>query len=432
MYGQVHTYGAGTSRAKATIPEHFFEDGEGAALAIDTTASQGWASTQEFAVESKVRAAHADPDDEGYDEYGDVELGDDGRVIRGADKEARAIYQTGTGKRIARVVTGFYHLYSTITRTLRYHGDPYHIEIGDPVANFIVGFDVTTAEDPEAGIAVYDSAADIAGDITQVHADMGFTKYIERFLAHLRERGSDPILRQPVTALKHPKKVYVGKRKREYWYYCGYFFPPWLSEDDLLLPEGADQKTREAHFARLAGMALTRNQALPGGTTQLECPQCSGRVTSDRKTRRKNVEENPNAEHLIAETTVDENGEPLYCCESTTIHITAKQARHFQLPPYGTRAHRIAAGYRNPVEGSNSIVKDKGGLEPGWCRMFGRSAQLFGGLMLVLAHNMGIRSPKPAPEESPAHGPTRETAADTDQEAAADATDRPETARPPP
>ena len=63
--------------------------------------------------------------------------------------------------------------------------------------------------------------------------------------------------------------------------------------------------------------------------------------------------------------------------------------------------------------------------------MFGLSAQLFGGLMLVLAHNMGIREPKPAPKQPPAHGPTRETAADTDQEAAADA-DQPETARPPP
>ena len=416
------------SLIEASIPPHIAV--AACAVAIDSTASQAWCATREHAQESKARAALADPDDPDYDEYRDVELGDDERVIRGADEHARSIYQTGTSKRIARVITGFFHYYSTLTRKVGYRGDPDHLEIGDPISNYIAGFTVSNKEDPEAGVAVYESAVDIAGEISQVHADIGFTKYIDRFLAPLRKRGTDIIMRQPVTALKHPKKVYLGKRKREFWYYCGYFLPPWLSEEDLLPPDNANPKTLEAHFARLARMALTRNDKLPGGMTQLECPQCTGRITSDRQTRKKNATVKPHAEHVLAETTADENGEILHCCESTTICINPREARHFQLPPYGTKAHRKASGYRNPAEKSNSSIKDKGGLEPGWCRMFRLPAQLLGGLMLVLAHNLGIRDPKPAPDQTPEHSPAP-TSDNPNRVTPADA-DPAETARPPP
>ena len=417
------------NQIKGTVPEDIAEAAE--AVAIDDTAAKAWEATREYAVEPRVRAAHSDPNHEDHEEYRDVKLGEDGRVERGIG-DARAIFQSGTNKRVPRVVTGYYHRYLTLTRRLRYHGDPKHIEIGDPIDGYIVAYDITTSEDPESAVALYDDAAAIAGKPLQVQADIGFTKYIDRFLAQLRRRRAEPILRQPITARKHPKKVWVGKKKREFWYYCGLFLPPWIPETYLLPPDNADQEQMEAHFAKVSKMALRRNKRLPGGMTQFQCPQCTGQMDSNRRTRRAGVTVPEDADCVPAEVTVDENGELLYCCDQSTIVLSASELRHFQLPPYGTKAHRIACGYRNPAEGSNSSIRNRGGLEDGWCRVFFKPAQFLGGLMLVLAHNTRIRRPKPPPTEKPDYSTAATDDTTTDSTETAADCEYPPTARPPP
>lgn len=414
---------------KATVPEDIAESAE--AIAIDDTAAQSWEATREYAVESKVRAARSDPDHEDREKYKDVELDEDGRVKRGKGG-GRAIFQTGTNKRVPRVVTGTYHRYATLTRKVRYHGNPDYIEVGDPILGYIVAYDTTTSENPEAAIALYDDAAAITGKPLQVQADQGFTKYVNEFLAELRRRDADPILRQPITARRHPKKVWVGKQQIELWYYCGAFYPPWIPESYLLPPDNADREQLESHFAKLSKLALGRNARLPGGMTQLLCPQCAGRMDSNRRTRRANVRVPEDADFVPAETTVDENGELLYCCDQSTILLNASEARHFQLPPSGTTAHRIASGYRNPAEKSNSSVKNHGGLEDGWCRVIDDDARWLGGLMLVLSHNTHIRRPKPPPKEQPDYNAAATDDTTTPSTELASDTEHLPTARPPP
>jgi len=191
------------------------------------------------------------------------------------------------------------------------------------------------------------------------------------------------------------------------------------------------------HFAKVSKMALRRNNRLPGGMTQLECSQCAGQMDSSRRTRRAGVTVPEDADFVPAETFVDEDGELLYCCDQSTILLNAEEIRHFQLPPYGTAAHRIACGYRNPAEGSNSSIRNRGGLEDGWCRVLFKPAQFLGGLMLVLAHNTRIRRPKPPPKEQPDYNTaaTDDTTTDPTDSATAEPasdTEHPPTVRPPP
>ena len=111
-----------------------------------------------------------------------------------------------------------------------------------------------------------------------------------------------------------------------------------------------------------------------------------------------------------------EGGEILYCCEQTTITVTAKEASSFQLPHNGTPAWRKACGYRNPAESAIGMIRGEGRLIHGWCRALGTDPQYVGGIMLIVAHNMSLqekeadarttknghpKNPKPNPPKTP-------------------------------
>ncbi len=426
----------GFNLIRASVPEDVAR--RIAAIAMDQTATAAWAVTKRFTVESQARAARDNPDHPDHDHYADVEYRQDkDRVVRGADDDALAIHKSGTNKMPPLVLTGFFHNLAVATRRLTWRGDPNRIEIGDKAPCYIVGFNVTNDQDPSHGLRLLDSAEKVTGNCLQVHADQGYTRHVAGFLAPLREKGHEPFLQVPVTALKNPKKVHIGKNLDEFWYFCDSFYSTWIREERLL-PDAADErllreaderllreaderllreaddtqgnaggkpqrnadaketkiaelvsagKRRQAHYAALSKVAWTCNDRLDGGKIQLVCPQCSGRITSNRRTRRKGVEPQVSAEFVDAETIVDENGEILRCCESTTITITAEEARHFQRPPYGTRASDIATAYRNPVEGAFGQISGEGGYQAGWCRALRLPAQFIAGLMLVLAYN---------------------------------------------
>ena len=407
-----------------------------AAIAMDQTAAAAWAVTKRFVVEAQARAARDNPDNPDHDLYADVEYTEDkDRVVRGADDDALAIHKSGTNKMPPMILTGFFHNLAVATRRLTWRGDPNSIDVGEKMPCYIVAFNVTNDQDPSHGIRLLDDAEKITGNRLQVHADQGYTRHVEEFLAPLRKRGHEPFLQVPVTARKNPKKVHVGKNQTEFWYFCDSFYPTYIREERLLPDAADDQLLREAdekllqaaderllrdpdtakngaeappgddeedekiaelvdakkrlhnHFAGLTKLAWTCNDRLDDGKIQLECPQCSGRITSNRKTRRKGVEPQVTAEYVEADSSVDHNGEILQCCEQSTITITAEEARHFQRPPYGTRANDIAVAYRNPVEGVFGQIGDKGGYKAGWCRVLKHPAQFIGGLMLALTHN---------------------------------------------
>ena len=76
-----------------------------------------------------------------------------------------------------------------------------------------------------------------------------------------------------------------------------------------------------------------------------------------------------------------------HCCQGMA-SITADKLDAYQDIPYGTPAWKQSYGRRNPSEKTFSMIKDKGGLKPGWCRSFGLAAHTLGALALAIAHNL--------------------------------------------
>ena len=76
-----------------------------------------------------------------------------------------------------------------------------------------------------------------------------------------------------------------------------------------------------------------------------------------------------------------------YCCFGLA-SVSVDLLDSFQRIPYGTLAWKQSYSRRNIIEKSNSMLKDKGGLNAGWCRAFGLAAHTIGALALAVVHNL--------------------------------------------
>ena len=96
------------------------------------------------------------------------------------------------------------------------------------------------------------------------------------------------------------------------------------------------------------------------------------------------------------------------CCHGK-VSIPADLLDAYQDIPFGTPAWKRSYGRRNPIEKTISMIKDKGGLKPGWCRSFGLAAHTIGVLALAIAHNLKqtLKVEKTRPAKPKSHQPTR-------------------------
>ena len=120
------------------------------------------------------------------------------------------------------------------------------------------------------------------------------------------------------------------------------------------------------------------NQNLRNGSKQFICPQCAGKVSTTAKTRKPQTPYSDGPHFPIEDD---------YCCVSFAT-VTVNLLDSFQRIPYGTLAWKQSYGQRNVIEKANSMLKDKGGLNPRWCRAFGLAAQTIGALALAIVHNL--------------------------------------------
>lgn len=144
-------------------------------------------------------------------------------------------------------------------------------------------------------------------------------------------------------------------------------------------PENATPKAVTKWYVNRALWRRTRNRKLEDGGGQFLCSVCAGRVTTNAKTHTPDVVPNKTAPFL---PTTDG-----YCCEGM-VSVGVDKLDAYQDIPFGTPAWKRSYGRRNPSEKTISMIKDKGGLTPGWCRAFGLAAHTIGALALAIAHNL--------------------------------------------
>ncbi len=76
-----------------------------------------------------------------------------------------------------------------------------------------------------------------------------------------------------------------------------------------------------------------------------------------------------------------------YCCDGT-VAINLEHLDNHQRCPYGTWAWKTDYNGQNPSENSNSMLKDRGGLDKRSCRPFGLAAHTIAAAMLAVVHNL--------------------------------------------
>ena len=209
------------------------------------------------------------------------------------------------------------------------------------------------------------------------------------------------------TEINNPYFIKVGTNGQRLLNSAGTLLPPWMPEHMHIPPDDAKPEDVTDWYANRALWRWTRNRKLGDGGGQFGCSQCAGRVTTNAPTRNPDTIPNETAPYLP----IDENQE---CCHGM-VSVPVDLLDSYQDIPFGTPAHKKSYGRRNPSEKTISMIKDKGGLKPGWCRSFGLAAHTMGVLALAIAHNVELtvkieesQTDTPAaPARPKSHQPTR-------------------------
>ena len=371
----------------ATIPHKYRQMIE--AISLDSTVSPTWAVTHDYRKEKDALAEYQlasleDPDlpepelpIPSTTETGKVgEPGPDGRIQRSKCLAARPTYKSATNDEPARIVLGFdVHLASAV-RSVTWTGDPDKVAFGPAPPAFITGICVAPgATNPgPIGVGIVEQTQRIAPNLGEVVVDRGYSTKRKKFNRLVHALGINVVMDYTITDIDHPKLIKVGRKGQRLLASCGDFFSPWLPEDKQIPPENADPDW----YTKRALWRWKPNQNLQNGGKQFLCPQCAGKVATNAKTR---MARTPNSDGPFLSI------EDEYCCLGLA-SVSLALLDSFQRIPYGTLAWKQSYGRRNIIEKSNAMLKDKGGLNAGWCRAFGLAAHTIGALALAIVHNL--------------------------------------------
>ena len=366
---------------KASIPEQIAE--MIVAIALDATDVPGWANGQ---------GKEGDPNDE----------------PDSADPDARFGHRSAAGKRTAGYFFGFKCHLAVACKEAVWKGNPRKITFANHVEPFIVAFDLVPANDNEghAGRDVALEAKHAAPRTSRVHADRGYTMNPD-FLRPLQQMGLDTCQDLPSPAVKRPKLVEAGRNGEKLYEHAGNFFPTHMPARFRVPPKHLKGARLAEWYAKRQLYAWKVEQKLGRGALKLRCPQCAGKITSDAKTRnpaKPKPGKGPGKQKEPVHVQVDvKPGQ--YCCKGRRVTVTVDQRQRAQTVPFGTPAWKKTYAVRNQVENANSILKDKGGLAPDWCRSLNLMRRKIATLMLIVAHNLRqwrkISDTHPLPEPPP-------------------------------
>ena len=305
-----------------------------------------------------------------------------------ADPDATWGHRSGTGKHKARIDVGYDLHMGTPVRSSHWKGRIDNANLGDPMPLIAAHMVLTSAGIGVAfaGVQAVENIRKIFPHVNEVVADRGYSTKPVDFNRVLHKQGINVVMDYKTDKRNKAKQRCFGRKPHRLIEHCGTFLPVWLPKNLYTPPKDfADEKLTEWYDNR----AIYRYSATPlgGGSFQFVCPQCSGRITSNLKTRNKNVEVNKTAPYIHIK-----NNEA-YCCPGK-VTIGVEKLDYYQKIPYGTTAWKQSYGRRPQIENLNSILKDKNGLSDGWCRAFRNEPRFIGSVMLGVAHMM--RENKPA------------------------------------
>ena len=347
---------------------------------LDWTPIRGWAVPRDFRIEEEVRKEQ-EPEDTG--EIGTLNLRD--RLIRSADDEALGGHSTATNKTSAGPFTGFNGHIIIGARGATWNGNPYNLTLGVLPPKYVPHGRAIPANNDNAlnGLHAVLVALENFPNLEEIIADKGYTIYGEAFVRPLHQMGINVVMDYKDAHQKTIKTVTIGPKDNEQilLLHCGTFLVEWTPERFWIPPIHLTGKELAKWYAERAKYRWTPiGKPDKNGAIRFRCPQCDGRVKTNAKTRIRSKRSQRKAPYA---TTIDHE----YCCQGT-LTIPVENLDTYQHIPFGTPAWQKRYGGRLQIENLNSLVKDKGSLEDGWCRALGQAAHNFGLLALLIAHNL--------------------------------------------
>ena len=347
---------------------------------LDWTPIRGWAVPRDFRIEEEVRKEQ-EPEDTG--EIGTLNLRD--RLIRSADDEALGGHSTATNKTSAGPFTGFNGHIIIGARGATWNGNPYNLTLGVLPPKYVPHGRAIPANNDNAlnGLHAVLVALENFPNLEEIIADKGYTIYGKDFVRPLHQMGINVVMDYKDAHQKTIKTVTIGPKDNEQilLLHCGTFLVEWTPERFWIPPIHLTGKELAKWYAERAKYRWTPiGKPDKNGAIRFRCPQCDGRVKTNAKTRIRSKRSQRKAPYAA---TIDHE----HCCKGT-ITIPVEQLDTYQHIPFGTPAWQKRYGGRLQIENLNSLVKDKGSLEDGWCRALGQAAHNFGLLALLIAHNL--------------------------------------------
>ncbi|MCQ3803470.1 MAG: hypothetical protein OXC98_04995 [bacterium] len=351
------------------------------AVSLDWTPMPTWAVTRDFRIEEEIRKTQK-PEDTG--EIGTLDQRK--RAIRSADDGARSGYRTATNKTPAGPFTGYYGHMPIPTRGASWNGNPKHLTLGGLPPKHVAHGRAIPAQNDNAlnGLHAALAAHEAFPNLEEVVADRGYTIFGKDFVRPLHRLGINVVMEYPDEHQKTIEIVEIGPEREQQQIlllHCGTFLVEWTPEYFWTPPLNLTGEALSDWYAERDKYTWKPiGKPDKNGNIRFRCPQCDGRIKTNAKTRIRSKRSQRKASHA---TNIDQE----YCCNGT-ITIPVEKLDTYQRIPFGTAAWKKSYGRRLQIENLNSLVKNDGALEDGWCRAFGKAAHNFGLLAVLLAHNL--------------------------------------------
>lgn len=275
-----------------TVPAKRLE--QTTAIAIDQTAFATFSRTRDFRKQEDIDKEVARALRETGKIPDDIDLGPDGKLIRGADRDARAGHRSASAATGHKAVTfvGYQVTPAVLVRSASWSGQPDHCKLGPEVPPYIVGLAVNGASDEvgDIGYRVVSDVLSIAPGVKEVIADRGFTQCRKTFNRRIHELGLDLVMDYKAKTAARPRAFDVGEHEygTDEWpqpfHLCGGALLPTWMPPMLLNTKGLTKPFRSKRLGNRARYRWARVQRYGDGSMQFRCPQCSGRIVTNLTT----------------------------------------------------------------------------------------------------------------------------------------------------
>ena len=387
------------------------------AVAVDSTPVKGWAVTRTYAKQADVAdaarkhlAEHAklkndpfakhrrdvleDPDLPEPETKRDwlaavakrlgLEVGKDGRIIRGKDRDMRAGWATATAKTLGHFYAGYELTVVVACRSISWQGQPNRFQLGPKMPAYVLAMSLTPAgaNPGEVGHDAVMKARRIAPNISEVIADRAYTVKRESFLRPLHRLGINVVMDYPKKMVERAQLITLGRRRQAAYMHCGTILTTLTPEKKRTPPERLSRKGKKTRkrrrkwYAKRARLHRWSTNGRPNnGARQFQCPVHAGRLTTPSRAA--------SASYRSPLVKADELG----CCCGGKVTARVEELDFYQEHPYGTRVWQKSYNRRNVAEAAIGKLKAKKGLGGEACQAFGITANTMAAVAAVVAYN---------------------------------------------